>query len=71
VTHGEERTRWKIHAERIVDENSHIRLSIATVELPDGTVFGQYVAQMPRCAMTVVLNEPAQHVLLTAAPRAR
>jgi hypothetical protein len=23
----------------VVDENSHIRLSVATVELPEGTVF--------------------------------
>jgi len=61
---GEERTRWLIHADRVVDENRHIRLSEASVELPDGTRFEQYVARMPRVAMTVVLDDQAERVLL-------
>ena len=64
VTDGAELTRWTIHAERLVDENPHIRLSIAAVELPDGTRFEQYVVRMPRCAMTVVLDEAAERMLL-------
>ena len=59
-----ERTRWRIHGERLVDENPHIRLSIASVELPDGTHFDQYVFRMPRCVMTVVLDEPGERILL-------
>jgi hypothetical protein len=35
-----------------VDANPHIRLSVASVELPDGKQFEQYVFRMPRCAMT-------------------
>ena len=61
---GEERSRWKVHADRVVDQNPHLRLSIASVELPDGTRFDQYVARMPRCAMTVVLDEGAERMLL-------
>jgi 8-oxo-dGTP pyrophosphatase MutT (NUDIX family) len=57
------RTQWRIHGERVVDENRHIRLSTVDVELPDGTRFTQYVARMPRCAMTLVLDEQ-QRVLL-------
>jgi len=34
------------------------------LELPDGTTFDQYVVRMPRCAMTVVLDEAAERVLL-------
>ena len=64
MTDGAERTRWTIHADRLVDENPHIKLSIASVELPDGTRFEQYVVRMPRCAMTVVLDEAAERVLL-------
>ena len=64
MTQGEERTRWKIHADRVVDQNPHIRLSIASVELPDGTTFDQYVARLPRCAMTVVLDDDAERMLL-------
>ena len=56
MTDEAERTRWKIRGERMVEENPRIRLSVASLELPDGTVFDQYVVRMPRCAMTVVLD---------------
>lgn len=58
------RTRWTIHGERLVDENPHVRLSIASVELPDGKHFEQYVFRMRRCAMTVVLDEQGERLLL-------
>jgi 8-oxo-dGTP pyrophosphatase MutT (NUDIX family) len=48
----------------LVDENPHIRLSVASVELPDGKQFDQYVFRMPRCAMTAVLDEPGEKILL-------
>jgi 8-oxo-dGTP pyrophosphatase MutT (NUDIX family) len=64
VAHGEERTRWKVLDERVVDENPRLRLSVATVELPDGTVFDQYVMRTPRGAMTVVLDDDSERVLL-------
>ncbi|MQA78087.1 MAG: NUDIX domain-containing protein [Streptosporangiales bacterium] len=55
-------TQWTIHGERLVDENRHIRLSVASVTLPDGVEFDQYVIRMPRCAMTAVVDE--QRILL-------
>jgi 8-oxo-dGTP pyrophosphatase MutT (NUDIX family) len=58
------RTRWTIHGERLVDANPHIRLSVASVELPDGKQFEQYVFRMPRCAMTAVLDEAGEKILL-------
>jgi 8-oxo-dGTP pyrophosphatase MutT (NUDIX family) len=58
------RTRWTIHGERLVDANPHIRLSVASVELPDGKQFEHYVFRMPRCAMTLVLDEPGERLLL-------
>lgn len=58
------RTQWTIRGERLVDENRHIRLSTVDVELPDGVRFTQYVAKMPRCAMTVVLNEHRKVLLM-------
>jgi 8-oxo-dGTP pyrophosphatase MutT (NUDIX family) len=64
VPQGEERSRWKVHADRVVDQNPHLRLSIASVELPDGTRFDQYVARMPWCAMTMVLDDGADRMLL-------
>jgi hypothetical protein len=47
-----------------VDETPHIRLSVASLELADGTQFDQYVMRLPRCAMTVVLDDAAERVLL-------
>lgn len=59
-----ERTRWTIHGERLVEENRHIRVSIAKVELPTGVEFEQYVFRIPRCAMAVILDETSEHILL-------
>ena len=64
MTNGAERTRWKIRSDRLVDETPQVRLSIASLELADGTQFDQYVMRLPRCAMTVVLDEAAERVLL-------
>ena len=47
-----------------VDENPQIRLSVASLELADGTLFDQYVMRLPRCAMTVVLDQAAERILL-------
>ena len=41
----------------MVDENPFIRLSIASVGLPDGTDFEQYVMRMRRTATTVVVDD--------------
>ena len=49
-------TRWRIHGERVVDDTRRLRLSIASVELPDGVTFEQYVLRMPRAAVAVVLD---------------
>lgn len=59
-----EGNRWIIHADRLVDENPHIRVSLADVELPDGTEFTQYVFHLRRCAMIAVLDEPGERILL-------
>jgi 8-oxo-dGTP pyrophosphatase MutT (NUDIX family) len=64
VTSETGHTRWTIRGERLVDENPHIRLSVASVELPDGTTFEQYVMRMRKCAMTVVLDEAGACILL-------
>lgn len=52
-----ERTRWTINGERLVDENRHVRLSVADVTLPDGVRFQQYVMRLPRAALILLLNE--------------
>lgn len=55
--HGQEQTLWKIHGERVVDDTRRLRLSIASVELPDGVTFEQYVLRIPKAAMMAVLDD--------------
>jgi 8-oxo-dGTP pyrophosphatase MutT (NUDIX family) len=64
VTEGQGRSQWTVHAERVLGENPYARLSVASVEQPDGFRFEQYVLRTPRGAMTVVLDEAGQRVLL-------
>ncbi len=55
---------WLIRGERLVDDTPHVRVSLADVELPNQVRFTQYVFRMRRCAMTVVLDDPGEQVLL-------
>jgi 8-oxo-dGDP phosphatase len=59
-----EPTCWTIHGEQLVDDTRRLRLSIAQVELPDGVRFEQYVLRMPKAAMTVLLDDAGQRVLM-------
>lgn len=59
-----ELTRWVIHGERLVDETRRLRLSVASVELPDGVHFEQYVLRMPKAAMMVVLDDQDRVLML-------
>lgn len=61
---GEALTRWTIHGERLVDDTRKLHLSIASVELPDGVHFEQYVLRMPKAAMMVVLDDAGENVLM-------
>ncbi|MCA1708265.1 MAG: NUDIX hydrolase, partial [Actinobacteria bacterium] len=58
-----ELTRWTIHGERVIDETRRLQLSIASIELPDGVRFEQYVLRMPKAAVMVVIDEQ-DHVLM-------
>jgi 8-oxo-dGTP pyrophosphatase MutT (NUDIX family) len=62
--HELEPTQWKIFGERLVDENPFIRLTVASVGLPDGTEFEQYVMRMRRTATTIVLDDQDRVLLM-------
>lgn len=49
-----------------MDEARRLRLSIASVELPDGARFEQYVLRVPKAAMVVVvvLNDHDQVLMV-------
>ncbi|GAA4864237.1 NUDIX hydrolase [Saccharopolyspora cebuensis] len=55
-------TTWTIHGEKLLDDTRRLKLSVASVELPDGVTFEQYVLRMPKAAMTVVVD--SGHVLM-------
>lgn len=57
-------TLWKIHGERTVDDTRKFKVSIASVELPDGVTFEQYVFRMPRAAVVVALNDADEVLML-------
>lgn len=50
-------SKWTIHGERTVDDSRKMKVSIASVELPDGVQFEQYVFRSPPVAMTVGVND--------------
>jgi hypothetical protein len=56
--------KWAVLDERLVDDTPHIRVSLADVELPNRVRFTQYVFRMRRCAMTTVLDEAGERLLL-------
>ena len=56
--------KWLIHGERLVDDTPHIRVSLADVELPNHITFTQYVFRMRRCAITAVLDDAGERLLL-------
>lgn len=59
-----EPSKWVVLDERLVDDTPHIRVSQADIELPDRVRFTQYVFRMRRCAITAVLDEPGERMLL-------
>ncbi len=59
-----ESTLWTIHRERIIDETRRMQVSIASVRLPDGVEFEQYVFRMPAVAMTVALDDEDRVLML-------
>ena len=69
LTVGVEPAQVGSHGERLVDDTPHIRVSLADVELTNEVRFTQYVFRMRRCAMTVVLDDLGERVLLM--PRLR
>jgi 8-oxo-dGTP pyrophosphatase MutT (NUDIX family) len=56
--------KWLVHAERLVDDTPHVRISLADVEIPGHARFTQYVFRMRRVVVTAVLDDEGERVLL-------
>jgi 8-oxo-dGTP pyrophosphatase MutT (NUDIX family) len=57
-------TRWRVHAERTLYASEWLNVSVAEVELPDGTRFDHHVVRLPHPAVGVVMHDPERGVLL-------
>ncbi|RSM65016.1 NUDIX hydrolase [Kibdelosporangium aridum] len=57
-------SKWTIHGERVVDDSRKMKVSIASVQLPDGVKFEQYVFRAPKVAMTVGVNDANEVLML-------
>ncbi|OJY49481.1 NUDIX hydrolase [Pseudonocardia sp. 73-21] len=57
--------RWISHGERPVYENEWITVGLADVEVPSGERFEHHTVTMKPAAMTVVLDDAGEHVLMS------
>ena len=56
--------RWTIHGERALYESPWVSLTLADVELPDGTRFEHHVVRSAAPAVGCILHDPDRGVLL-------
>jgi 8-oxo-dGTP pyrophosphatase MutT (NUDIX family) len=57
--------RWVVHSERPVYENEWVTVGLADISTPDGERFEHHTVVLPAAAMTVVLDDAGEHVLLS------
>jgi 8-oxo-dGTP pyrophosphatase MutT (NUDIX family) len=57
-------TRWKVHGERSLHDSDTVRLSVADLELTDGTRGDHYVIRIPFQVVSVVVTDGEGRVLL-------
>ncbi|MBW0094280.1 NUDIX hydrolase [Pseudonocardia sp. KRD-184] len=55
---------WSVHGGRPVYRNEWVSVDIAEVELPSGERFEHHVVTLKPAAMTVVLDDSSEHVLM-------
>ena len=64
MTPQSEPASWIIHGEREIDATRRLRLSIASVELPDGVCFEHYVMRIPGASMCLLMEEKSRVLML-------
>lgn len=60
-----ERDRWVVHTERPIYENEWVTLGLAEITQPSGARFEHHTVTLPVAAMTVVLDDAGEQVLLS------
>lgn len=56
--------RWIVHGERTVYESAWVTVGLADISQPSGDRFEHHTVTLPAAAMTVVLNDASDHVLM-------
>jgi 8-oxo-dGTP pyrophosphatase MutT (NUDIX family) len=55
---------WIVHGERALYESRWVRLHLVDVEMPDGTRFEHHVVRMQRVAVSAVMNDVGDQLLM-------
>jgi 8-oxo-dGTP pyrophosphatase MutT (NUDIX family) len=61
----EESDRWVVHGERPIYENEWVTVGLADISQPSGARFEHHTVTLPAAAMTVVLSDTGDAVLLS------
>ncbi len=61
----DEDARWIVHGERPVYESEWITVGLADISQPSGERFEHHTVTMKPAAMTVVLDDAGEHVLMS------
>lgn len=57
--------RWIVHGERAIYENEWVTVGLADISQPSGDRFEHHTVTLPPAAMTVVLDDAGEHVLMS------
>jgi ADP-ribose pyrophosphatase YjhB (NUDIX family) len=60
----DETSRWTVHGERPIYESRWVTVGLADVSLPSGERFEHHTVTLPSAAMTVVLDDAGENVLM-------
>lgn len=58
-------SKWVVHGERLIYENEWVTVGLADISQPSGERFEHHTVTLPAAAMTVVLDDTEEHVLLS------
>lgn len=57
--------RWVVHGERPIYESEWVTVGLADISQPSGDRFEHHTVTLPPAAMTVVLDDAGEHVLMS------
>lgn len=66
MTHRQgEAAQWVVHGERVIYANEWVTVGLADISQPSGDRFEHHTVTLPPAAMTVVLDDAGEHVLMS------